>query len=137
MSWKQFKKLRTDVQADYINGLIEKFNANAVSLSEMFGTSAFPVRNLQNKLKGVTFKRGLFMNQAERDAWEAFINPPTPNDNSVNDIKEVESPKPAKMQMINFSLSFSGTINVMVMAAKISWVSGFGRMKVPSFGREC
>lgn len=121
VSWEDFKGMSLQTQKDYISNIIDTYNANASTLSEMFGVSASTVRKyLQENDFGISFKVGHSMTSAQRSSWEAFINQQTVgNGHTENETEETVAGKDKQnrgMGIDSFSLSFSGVIDVDAIA---------------------
>ena len=60
MTWQEFKALEAGEQHDYLQHLIDTYNATAVSFAEMFHLSANTVRKyLADHDLGVKLSRGI------------------------------------------------------------------------------
>lgn len=58
MQWKQFKRMPDDIQREYINSLIEKFDPQQTAIAEMLGVSAGTLNKLCRERLGISFERG-------------------------------------------------------------------------------
>lgn len=137
MIWDDFKKLPTHIQAEYITNLQQKFGVTAVDLGKMFGVQALTVRKHAdaNNL-GVEFPRGHALSAAKKAEWEKFVCPEQeesqafvePDDGDDWPVEEpTDNPAPAQteaMKMKNFSLRFSGNIDVNMIANSLKWILG-------------
>lgn len=137
MIWDDFKKLPTHIQAEYITNLQQKFGVTAVDLGKMFGVQALTVRKHTdaNNL-GVEFPRGHALSAAKKAEWEKFVCPEQeesqafvePDDGDDWPVEEpTDNPAPAQteaMKMKNFSLRFSGNIDVNMIANSLKWILG-------------
>lgn len=137
MIWDDFKKLPTHIQAEYITNLQQKFGVTAVDLGKMFGVQALTVRKHAdaNNL-GVEFPRGHALSAAKKAEWEKFVCPEQeesqafvePDDGDDWPVEEsTDNPSPAQteaMKMKNFSLRFSGNIDVNMIANSLKWILG-------------
>ena len=146
MAWENFKKLSKSTQAEYINTLQQRYGATAVDLGRMFGVQALTVRKhaIANSLE-VSFPRGHAMTTLQRAEWEKFLN--DSNDNIVPDFVEQEENnsndtltesennqfinshsdvinEAAKMDMKRFSIQFSGSIDVDMVANSLKLILG-------------
>lgn len=84
MTWEQFKELPTDLQTEYLSGLIQSFGVTGAEVARMLGvSSAWFNRHVHSQGLNVSFKRGAKMTKAERTAWEIFLG------------KSLVSPNPA------------------------------------------
>ena len=137
MVWEDFKKLPTHIQAEYITNLQHKFGVTAVDLSKMFGVQPLTVRKHAdaNNL-GVEFPRGRAMSAAKKAEWDKFVCPEQDEPAFLDDeeceewpVEEPvgDTPEPAQpeaMKMKNFSLRFSGNIDVNMIANSLKWILG-------------
>ena len=136
MAWEDFKKLPTSIQAEYITNLQHKFGVTAVDLGKMFGVQPLTVRRHAdaNNL-GVEFPRGHAMSAAKKAEWDKFVCPEQDEPALLDDECEewpVEEPvgdmpapaQPEAMKMKNFSLRFSGNIDVNMIANSLKWILG-------------
>lgn len=135
-TWGNFKALSKNVQEEYLQHLAEAYNANAVSLAEMFGMSVATIRrHIQSAGLDVKFHVGCSMNAEQRDAWERFLhsaeNCTTAGAEDENktvaggalDERPVRQ-APAPMRMSEFSLCFTGPINVEMVANSLRHILG-------------
>lgn len=136
MVWEDFKKLPDHIQAEYITNLQHKFGVTAVDLGKMFGVQPLTVRKHAdaNNL-GVEFPRGHAMSAAKKAEWDKFVRPEQDEPAFLDDECEewpVEEPvgdmpapaQPEAMKMKNFSLRFSGNIDVNMIANSLKWILG-------------
>ena len=136
MVWEDFKKLPDHIQAEYITNLQHKFGVTAVDLGKMFGVQPLTVRKHAdaNNL-GVEFPRGHAMSAAKKAEWDKFVCPEQDEPAFLDDECEespVEEPvgdmpapvQPEAMKMKNFSLRFSGNIDVNMIANSLKWILG-------------
>ena len=136
MVWEDFKKLPDHIQAEYITNLQHKFGVTAVDLGKMFGVQPLTVRKHAdaNNL-GVEFPRGHAMSAAKKAEWDKFVSPEQDEPAFLDDECEewpVEEPvgdmpapaQPEAMKMKNFSLRFSGNIDVNMIANSLKWILG-------------
>lgn len=137
MVWEDFKKLPDHIQAEYITNLQHKFGVTAVDLGKMFGVQPLTVRKHAdaNNL-GVEFPRGHAMSAAKKAEWDKFVCPEQDEPAFLNDEEceewPVEEPvgdmpapaQPKAMKMKNFSLRFSGNIDVNMIANSLKWILG-------------
>lgn len=149
MSWKSFVSLPNDMQADYINHLIQKYNVNISSLADMFLVSSPTVRKYVGVLSPrVEFIAGKRMSSQEKDLWVDFIsreklsahvdtpNPsPTPSEDqleadseqmSQNDGESVLSPIIDSSQLTQFSMVFEGVVDINKITNSIRATMGGG-----------
>lgn len=137
MVWEDFKKLPDHIQTEYITNLQHKFGVTAVDLGKMFGVQPLTVRKHAdaNNL-GVEFPRGHAMSAAKKAEWDKFVCPEQDEPAFLDDEEceewPVEEPvgdmtapaQPEAMKMKNFSLRFSGNIDVNMIANSLKWILG-------------
>ena len=136
MVWEDFKKLPDHIQAEYITNLQHKFGVTAVDLGKMFGVQPLTVRKHAdaNNL-GVEFPRGHAMSAAKKAEWDKFVCPEQDEPAFIDDeceewpveepVNEMPAPaQPEAMKMKNFSLRFSGNIDVNMIANSLKWILG-------------
>lgn len=136
MAWEDFKKLPRHIQAEYITNLQNKFGVTAVDLGKMFGVQPLTVRKHAdaNNL-GVEFPRGHAMSAAKKTEWDRFVCPEQDEPAFLDDeceewpveepVNEMPAPaQPEVMKMKNFSLRFSGNIDVNMIANSLKWILG-------------
>lgn len=136
MVWEDFKKLPDHIQTEYITNLQHKFGVTAVDLSKMFGVQPLTVRKHAdaNNL-GVEFPRGHAMSAAKKAEWDKFVCPEQDEPGFLDDeceewpveepVNEMPAPaQPEAMKMKNFSLRFSGNIDVNMIANSLKWILG-------------
>lgn len=137
MVWEDFKKLPDHIQTEYITNLQRKFGVTAVDLGKMFGVQPLTVRKHAdaNNL-GVEFPRGHAMSAAKKAEWDKFVcheqDEPAFLDDEDCEEWPVEEPagdmpapaQPEAMKMKNFSLRFSGNIDVNMIANSLKWILG-------------
>ena len=136
MVWEDFKKLPDHIQTEYITNLQHKFGVTAVDLSKMFGVQPLTVRKHAdaNNL-GVEFPRGHAMSAAKKAEWDKFVCPEQDEPAFLDDeckewpaeepVNEMPAPaQPEAMKMKNFSLRFSGNIDVNMIANSLKWILG-------------
>lgn len=129
-SWDNFRELSKGAQEEYLRGLSATYGANATNLAEMFDVSVSTIRrHIQSVGLDIKFHVGHSMNGEQRAAWEAFLGGKAPQPVP----QTVRAPQPEKppevymdtsMRMDNFSLSFSGDINVDMIANSLKHILG-------------
>jgi hypothetical protein len=74
ITWDEFKSMPSDIRAEYLNGLIERYSAPCGWIAEMMGTSQKTLRIYAYEA-GVGFKQqsGRAIKKL-RPAWDAFLN---------------------------------------------------------------
>lgn len=149
MKWDAFGELPRDLKEEYINGLIEKYSVNAKSLAEMFGVSYATLnRAIDRWGLSISFTRGKKMSREQVDAFNAFMGNEPETQNVVqpvcasepailqaeayipeNPVIENEIPEPDKKpntKMECFTMSFSGEIDVDMIANSLRYIMGNG-----------
>lgn len=137
-TWENFKELSKGTQEEYLrHHLTETYNANATSLAGMFGISTAKIRrHIQSAGLDIKFRAGHSMSKRQRDAWEQFLH--SAQDNIVvNSIMEEEQaalieamntssagPVSTPMWMSEFSLCFTGPIDVEMIANSLRHILG-------------
>lgn len=129
-SWDNFRKLSKEAQEEYLRGLAVTYGANTTNLAEMFDVSVSTIRrHIQSAGLAVKFHVGHSMNGEQRAVWEAFLGSTAPRPVSQT-VREPQSEDPPKahmdtsMRMNKFSLSFSGDINVDMIANSLKHILG-------------
>lgn len=140
MVWEDFKQLPTNIQAEYITNLQKKYGVTAVDLGNMFEVQPLTVRRHvdANNLE-VEFPRGHAMSVAKKVEWEKFLCDADEEASAFeesgccedNEDTPIEEPntatEPVKldtMRMSNFSLRFSGAIDVNMITNSLKWILG-------------
>lgn len=149
INWDDFKKLPVDLQARYITNLQQNYGVTAVDLGNMFGVRALTVRkHAESNGLGVEFPRGHAMNASRKEAWARFIGEESHDDEvtaaPVSNMENTEAvvfsldneepideasselaPVQTKaMSMKRFTLQFSGTIDVNMIANSMKLILG-------------
>lgn len=127
VSWEVFKELSKQTQEEYIKGLMENYGANATSLAAMFDVRPLTVRRyITVKELDVSFPVGHSMNAEQKLAWEKFLadgkTTTEPDKNSCVPVQPVEDD--GSMSMDKFSISFSGQIDVSMIANSLRHILG-------------
>ncbi len=127
VSWENFKEMSKQTQEEYIKDLMETYGANATSLAEMFGIQPLTVRRYiaANELD-ISFQVGHSMNAEQRTMWERFLNDEEMSPvNTEPDLAVVNATeRPSSMSMSKFALSFSGKIDVNMIANSLLQILG-------------
>ena len=71
MSWKEFKRMPDDIQSQYLNGIISKYDPDAIAMGQMFKTTAETVRRRMKEL-GIKPKKGGQYDPNRNDAFLAW-----------------------------------------------------------------
>lgn len=139
--WDEFKSFPKHIQTEYLTNLIAIYNANATSLAQMFGVKPLTVRrHIEANKLGIAFHVGKSMSAEEREIWAAFISgsakceePCVQNNESASEPAVVadiadEQPSletaPGSMSMNQFSISFTGKIDVNMIANSLLSIIG-------------
>lgn len=142
MAWAEFSKLPKDLKEEYMNNLIEKYNANARTMAEVFGVSVATVfRIVKNEDLSVTFLKGKHPSGEKYEAFRRFMDGNTDVEedvvnNDVETFEEVsESVNPTdevqKTKLDSFTMNFSGEINVDMVANSLRYIlSGARNAKI-------
>ena len=129
-SWDNFRELSKGAQEEYLRCLSTTYGANATNLAEMFDVSVSTIRrHIQSANLDIKFHVGHSMNAEQRAAWEAFLGgtAASPVPQTGCEPKPEEPPKlhvDTSMRMNRFSLSFSGDINVDMIANSLKHILG-------------
>lgn len=140
MCWSEFSKLPKDLKEEYMNGLISKYSMNARNFAEMFGVSVATVfRLVKNEKLNVVFVKGRKPSGEQGAMYEKFIcgdqegnidDVATANENADeesavgHDVATVTEEREQKTQLDSFSMSFSGEINVDMIANSLRYILG-------------
>lgn len=71
MSWKEFKMMPDDIQSQYLNGIISKYDPDAITMARMFKTTPETVRRRMKEL-GIKPKKGGHYVPNRNDAFLAW-----------------------------------------------------------------
>lgn len=74
MKWMQFKRMPDDIQREYINSLIEKFDPQQTAIAEMLAVSAGTLNKLCRERLGISFERGGAHGEGRNAAFWAWVN---------------------------------------------------------------
>ena len=138
ISWEDFKKLPTNIQAEYIVNLQQKYGATAVDFGNMFGVKSLTVRrHAEANRLDVDFPRGHSMSYAQRVEWDKFLScldEDIRTDEADGCKPDCDQPKNVSsddsdigkqsMRMENFRLVFSGAIDISMIANSLKWILG-------------
>jgi hypothetical protein len=142
MTWAEFSKLPKDLKEEYMNNLIEKYNANARTMAEVFGVSVATVfRVVKNDNLNVTFLKGKHPAGEKYEAFRRFMDGDsgveedivinadevltevTEETNSIGDVQ--------KTRLDSFTMNFSGEINVDMVSNSLRYIlSGAKNAKI-------
>ena len=126
VSWDNFKEMSKSTQEEYLKDLMSTYGANATSLAAMFCIRPLTVRRyIVSKELDITFPVGHSMNSEQRAAWERFLA----NEDMPRALPEQKPENPqadvsVHMSMSKFSLSFSGKIDVNMIANSLLNILG-------------
>lgn len=128
LSWEMFKSVSKPTQEEYLTHLLEVFCVNATSLADMFKVRPAVVRRyIQNRELAVIFPVGRSMNAAQRTAWEHFLEggevaPDAPL--ADRPTEDIHSEKTSATTMKKVSLTFSGKIDISMIANSLRHILG-------------
>lgn len=129
-SWDNFKELSKEAQEEYLQNLSTTYGANATNLAEMFAVSVSTIRRyIQSAGLNIKFRVGHSMCGEQRAAWETFLEGTAPQHTSQASCASQSEETPeayadTSMRMDRFSLSFSGDINVDMIANSLKHILG-------------
>lgn len=95
MSWKEFKKMPDDIQAQYLRGILERFDPEMNMVARLMKCSACTLSKRMKEL-GVRPRRGGSHDPDRNDAFLAWWNGitfPTESGGAVENTAEPEEPK--------------------------------------------
>lgn len=104
MTWKDFKAISKELQSEYLNGLIRRYNVSATVIAkEMFGiNNQYLCTYVRSQNLNVKFQKGLIMSDKLREAWEKFLNPePIEHEVLVEEVPEEVVNESAAEELIN------------------------------------
>lgn len=115
MGWSTFCTMPTDLKAEYITKLRDKYDASTGSLAAMFGVSIKTLYLFYKKYPTLADpKANRYMTNAEKAEWAAFLAT-TDNDAEAPQVQHAELPcleekrtMPAELNHLSLSLSISG-----------------------------
>lgn len=133
MAWAEFSQLPKDLKEEYMNNLIEKYNANARTIAEVFGVSVATVfRVVKTDGLNVTFLKGKHPTGEKYEAFRKFMDGESGLDEevSVDNIEATEEHSEAvdpvgesqKTKLDSFTMNFSGEINVDMLANSLRYI---------------
>ncbi len=127
VSWEDFKSMSKQTQEEYIKDLMETYGANATSLAAMFGIQPLTVRRYiaANELN-ISFQVGHSMNAEQRALWERFLSndKTSPTNAESTPVAPNATRNTPAMSMSKFALSFSGKIDVNMIANSLLQILG-------------
>lgn len=133
MAWAEFSQLPKDLKEEYMNNLIEKYNANARTMAEVFGVSVATVfRVVKTDGLNVTFLKGKHPTGEKYEAFRKFMDGESGLDEEVafDNIEVIEDHSEAvdpvgevqKTKLDSFTMNFSGEINVDMLANSLRYI---------------
>ena len=132
MAWAEFSQLPKDLKEEYMNNLIEKYNANARTIAEVFGVSVATVfRIVKNDDLNVTFLKGKHPSGEKYEAFRRFMDGDAcVEDVGVDDVEVFEevseevhsTDEVQKTKLDSFTMNFSGEINVDMLANSLRYI---------------
>lgn len=141
VSWSDFKLLSRDLQEEYIRGLLDTYHINTTSLAEMFGLNVSTIRRyFAERNLNIKFRVGNSMNAEQRAQWENFLScgaaeqseaaPETPvmegpePQEEREEQTEADSDAETPSKMTEFSMTFSGKIDPLMIANSLLGIIG-------------
>lgn len=74
VTWQKFRSMSTDIQTEYIKGLVDRFSVTQGELADMMGVSRNTFRNYLNVyVPTVKFSRGARMSAENQEAFLQFL----------------------------------------------------------------
>ena len=133
MAWAEFSQLPKDLKEEYMNNLIEKYNANARTIAEVFGVSVATVfRVVKTDGLNVTFLKGKHPTGEKYEAFRKFMDGESGlnEEVTVDNIEDIEEHSEAvdpvgetqKTKLDSFTMNFSGEINVDMLANSLRYI---------------
>lgn len=133
MTWAEFSKLPKDLKEEYMNNLIEKYNANARTMAEVFGVSVATVfRVVKNDNLNVTFLKGKHPAGEKYEAFRRFMDGDAGVEEDIviddaESFKEVteetnSTGEAQKTRLDSFTMNFSGEINVDMVSNSLRYI---------------
>ena len=133
MAWAEFIKLPKDLKEEYMNNLIEKYDANARTMAGVFGVSVATVfRVVKNDDLNVTFLKGKHPSGEKYEAFRRFMDgdADVEEDVAVDDVEVFEEVSEGvnstgevqKTRLDSFTMNFSGEINVDMLANSLRYI---------------
>lgn len=153
MAWADFQALPNDLKEEYLTKLIREYSVNAGNLAEMFGVKpASVLRVVKNQGLNVRFLRGKHPSEEQKEAFQNFMLG-TPEQDACGipgqDVEsdmladadeknpdEVSGCEPEAIQtaqekqatrLDSFSMSFSGEVNIDMIANSLKYILGAAR----------
>lgn len=130
-SWDNFKELSKVTQKEYLQNLAATYGANATNIAEMLGVDVRKLRRyIESSGLGVRFRVGHSMNREQRAVWEVFLrgaDAPQPFFHKAEGSRNEVPPElhiDSSMRMDGFSMSFSGDIDVEMIACRLKQILG-------------
>lgn len=133
MAWAEFSQLPKDLKEEYMNNLIEKYNANARTMAEVFGVSVATVfRVVKTDGLNVTFLKGKHPTREKYEAFRKFMDGESGLDEevAVDNIEAIEEQSDVvdpvgeaqKTKLDSFTMNFSGEINVDMLSNSLRYI---------------
>lgn len=138
MVWAEFTQLPKDLKEEYMNNLIEKYNANARTMAEVFGVSVATVfRVVKSDGLDVKFLKGKHPTGEKLDAFRKFMDGDcgqtedvvVENVNTAMETSETTNPigTVQKTKLDSFTMNFSGEINIDMISNSLRYILSDGR----------
>lgn len=145
MVWAEFSKLPSDLKEEYMNGLIQKYSANARNMADMFGVSVATVfRVVKKEGLNVEFLRGRYPSGSKEVEFQKFLcgndeslggyadapelkvmkrdepNVDVPTKENAESVKEPAN----KTRLDGFTMNFSGETDIDMIANSLRYILG-------------
>lgn len=151
MEWKNFKLLSKELQTDYLNKLINTYNATAGAIAKMLGvTPSYFSKYIDANGLDVKFNKAVRRSQEQKDSWDVFLGIATRVEGEAEVLESMETdavvmenvaqeqkeePTERKgetdqkllrksMTMSSFEIAFAGDIDVDMIANSLRTILG-------------
>lgn len=138
MEWREFCRLPTRVQKEYLLNLIAKYHVTASDLARMFGvTPATVSKKCKEEEIGISFSPGKRMSKKERTEFERFLlvndrdedcrNRDNETQEDCSQQEECIEKENGTMLLSNFNLSFSGGFDPTTLGNSLTYMIPYGQ----------
>lgn len=145
MFWVEFCRLPKDLKEEYLNSLVDKYNANIRCLAEMFGVSPATIsRAVKKEGLNVKFLRGKYPSGEKEAAFKQFLCGSLSQEEETTTLKEPEDTannnefdkekdenivdetlkETHKTKLDSFTINFSGKTDVDMIANSLRYILG-------------
>ena len=151
IEWKSFKELSKELQTDYLNNLINTYNATAGAIAKMLGvTPSYFSKYIESTGLNIKFSKAVRRSQEQKDLWDVFLGIATRVEgeaevlesmetdavvmDNISDERQEESTKQEEntdqkssrksMMMSRFEISFAGDIDIDMIANSLRTILG-------------